>query len=151
MATENGNAGVLEWAASTVANHVKNIPAAIKKDLTQGTGPSILLDAANDIRSTMHGVFFGQAEGVSQPGTPTNPLQSEVAESRRADAGMDVETPKVKSVSAVRERGKADAGSVYGPKQQAPAKRPSPSEIATSTQLYRPQTASQGQEQGNSR
>ena len=116
---ENDNGSILAWAASTVANHVKNIPAAIKKDLTQGSGPSIGLEAVNDIRGSIHGVFFGQAESQSLPGTPMNPLQSEVAESRRADAGMDAEK-------------KGTAGSVHGSRH----KRPSPSEIANSTTLY---------------
>ena len=132
MEGDKSNNSVLAWGASVIADRARAIPHAIKTDLTQGSGPPILREAVKDIRSTIHQVFFGQAEGVGEPGAPLNPLPSEVAELRKEDA------------ASVHGTGKA---SPYG-KAGKPDRLPSPGEVAREKQLYQPPPPERGTSNG---
>jgi hypothetical protein len=113
------NDSVLAWGASVIADQAKKVGQAIKDDLTKGSGPAIGREAIKDVRGTVNQVFFGQAEGVGEPGAPLNPLQSEVAEQRKEGADSLY--------------GKDD---VHGGKVIDPKRLPSPAEVAKEKRLY---------------
>ena len=113
------NESVLAWGARVIAEQAKKTAQAIKDDLTKGTGPSIGREAVKDVRDTVHQVFFGQSEGIGEPGAPLNPLPSEVAEERK-EAGATL-------------YGK---DSVHGGKAIDPKRLPSPGDVAREKKLY---------------
>lgn len=78
MATQDSNTEkFFNWAGNVTAAAT----AAVMKD---GTIKASAREAVKDVRSTIMDAFFGQKEGLGEPGAPLNPTQGEIAEERNS-------------------------------------------------------------------
>ncbi len=88
-----------------------NVAAAYHSVMKDGSVAAIGREGIKDVRNTINEIFFGRSDRGVEPGTPLNPLFSDLAEDRRShEASLDSLTASPSPADLV-ERG-------AGPEQQ---------------------------------
>ena len=72
--------------------------------MQDGSVPAVSRDAVKDVRDTVNQFFFGRGDHGVEPGSPLNPLFSDLAEDRQAHAAAIEAAPAAPSPADLVER-----------------------------------------------